>query len=213
MTSPPGITIQNDIGKGRAIVLLCEHGDYIDFVVRLSTELQSNARVISCITARVESHNWRELTSKLEELIQSAGVRQATYIGFGPAATIIQNFVIVRPKLVRSLVLVDATMRAHPSIWQRVSDRVERMLPLGLPLRFRSADFDGRPLLQRMRCPALIVTSRHASQLARTQAAEFGRGLPSAWIESLASENEAHELTELVVKFQGVPAKAPQRAA
>ena len=207
------IEVQSDVGKGRAIIVLCEKGTYNDFAEKLSHELHRDTRVISCITQRVGAQNWQLLTLKLEEALQSLGVRQATYIGFGPAATVVQNLVILKPKLVRSLVLVDATMRAHPTLWQCLSDRIERFLPLGLPLRFRSADFDGHPLLHRMRCPALIVTSRHASQLARSQASEFASSMPSAWREVLVSENEARELTELVVQFQNVPAKAPQRAA
>lgn len=222
------IVVTSDTGKGRVFVLLHEHAQYISYVRELVRVLENSARVVLLEVPVVDQQNWKALGAALVTTCEGRAIRQASFLGFGAAATIVQEVALNVLKLVRTLVLVDATTRAHPSWCQRFSDRVEEFLPLGLPLRLRGLGFDGKPYLHRLRCPALVVCSRAATIFERAQAELLADRLPTAWrIELGRSDlgpipkqqlagahniNEELQLAELVREFSETPARCPQRA-
>lgn len=201
----------SDAGKGRPFVIIHEQEAYTEFSARVSQALSERTRTVLLECSRVDDSNWRELSRLLLSKLTELGVRQASFVGFGAAAALVQNVCLEDLKLVRTAAFVDAASRAHPSRFARIIDRLERSLPLGLPLRLRSQGFDAKPYLQRIRCPALVVTTREAGAFLRTEAELLEAKLPTSWRLDLTEQDEAGELARQILDFQEVPARCPQK--
>ena len=200
-----------DQGKGRAFVVIYEPSVYKTYANDLFNEISQSTRCILAEIPIVTATNSGELTAELIKFLESKNVRQASFVGFSDAASIILNLALYDLKLVRSMVLVDAATRPHPSKIQRIVDKIENLLPLGLPLRSHGKGFDAKSFLQRMRCPVLVVTTSYANLYTNSQVEIFKSGLPTAWSVDLNQSNQMHQLKELVIDFQQTPAKCPQK--
>ncbi len=209
VTASP-LNVIRDVGKGRSFVILLEKGTSHTIAESLVTKLSSRARVVLMECDAVDATNWKNLSATLIALLPGLSIRQSSFLSFGAACSVILAMALNDLKIVRTLIFVDGENRPHPSLWQRAVDRIERALPLGLPMRSGIEGFDAKPLLQRLRCPSLIVTSPGASAHSRSEATTFSVGLPTAFEYKLSSNDYAEELSDLVVSFQDVPAKCPQ---
>lgn len=205
------IEVLSDAGKGRAFIVLHERDAYREFCERTTGVLSEKTRVVNIALPQVTPNNWRALTEDVLSWIRESSLRQVSFVSFGAAAAIAENVCLRELKLVRTLVMVDATSRAHASGWERFVQRVEASLPLGLPLRRRSDSFDGKPYLQRIRCPALVVTTAEASEHVRSEAVQFEQRLPTAWRLDLSGGDQPRELATHVLSFEEVPARCPQK--
>jgi pimeloyl-ACP methyl ester carboxylesterase len=208
-----GIEVLSDQGSGRCFVAVIDSDQYADLAQDLAERLSHRARTILLRCQAVSDENWAELSRVFEATLESLKVRQASFVGFGAGAAIIQNIALETPKVARSLVVVDSTLRPHPSAWQRW-DAIERRLPFGLPLRLGSRGFNVRSYAHRLRCPVLVVGTARANSFVRAELSSLGALAPTAWLVQLESESrtgESGELSDLVVTFQDTPAKCPQK--
>ena len=201
----------SDIGKGRPFVVIHESGAYTDFSARISGVLGERTRAVLLETPRVDDSSWRDLSLQLQNKLKELSIRQASFVGFGAASALLQDLCLEDLKIVRTAAFVDAASRAHPSRFSRFVDRLERSLPLGLPLRQRTRAFDAKPYLQRIRCPALVVTTREAEAFLRSEADLLQAKLPTSWRLELTSGDEVAELAQQILDFQEVPARCPQK--
>lgn len=209
--NPSLATIHSEKGKGRTIVLLSEAGCYHDLISQLADRLSESCRVVQLVIVPVRAANWSDISTAVRALISAAKIRQLSFVAFGAAGVIVQNIAIEEIKLIRSIVLVDGSTRAHPSLWIRCIDKIETKLPLGLPLRMQSKDFDGMPYLQRIRCPVLLIDSADRDSADAKHSTEMVDRLPTAWHLQLNSTSEfAQQLVTAISDFQAVPAKFPQ---
>lgn len=204
-----------DSGRGRTVLLLVEQqGEHRKLVESIVSALAQRGRVVALEYSSIKGSQWRENCDHTIKRLGELSVRQFSIVGLGSAATIAQELALRQLRQVRTLVLVDATTRPHPSLSSRIIDRLERSLPLGLPLRRNSVEFDGRPLLHRLRCPALVISTTLASQLSRAQSAILLSGLPTAFSATIAAtdfEQLSIQVAEAAEGFQETPAKCPQR--
>ena len=206
------VRVIRESGKGRAVLIIGEKGaPYSTFMEGMFIALAEKARVVEVQIDSVTPKNWQLLTTSLISLMSAHSVRQAHMIACGAAASLIQGVALRDLKLLRTAVLIDATTRPHPSRRDRIIDRLEHALPLGLPFRSGIEGFDSKPYLQRIRCPVLVVTTHHATPFLKSEAEVLATGLPTAWIASLPEQNSEQELAALVAEFQEVPAKSPQK--
>jgi len=205
------VRICSDTGKGRSFVIIFERGHYSSFATSLSTVVAEKARVVLLEVDLITKSNWPLLSEEVQARLKELSIRQASFIGFGAAGSLVQNIYLLQPRLIRTVVLIDASTRPHPDFFTRVTERLERTLPLGLPLRKHQKGFDSKPFLHRIRCPTLIVKSSQSTVYQRSEAEVLSSGLPTSWLLSLESENEVNELEEHVSLFQDVPAKRPQK--
>ena len=205
------IQTSSDTGKGRPFVIIHERGAYSSFSARIAQVLAERTRAILLESPRVSDSNWRELTKILHAKLKELSLRQASFVGFGAAGALVQNVCLEDLKIVRTVAFVDAASRAHPSPLTRFVERMERSLPLGLPLRQRSRGFDAKPYLQRIRCPALVVTTQESSAYLRSEAELLESKLPTSWRLDLSSSDEVTELANFILEFQEVPARCPQK--
>ncbi|MCB0345235.1 MAG: alpha/beta hydrolase [Bdellovibrionales bacterium] len=158
-----------------------------------------------------------EYSDTLSQTLLNSGVRRATVFGIGAGATVAQSLAIIAPKVVRRLVLLDATPRLAPGFLCKTVDRIERFLPLGLPLRRLRAHYDSRPMLHRIHCPTLLLLSKQAGQYEQQQAQYIRSKIPNSWFKRISNiYNEdrtefSEELQELLTTFLQVPVKRPQK--
>jgi pimeloyl-ACP methyl ester carboxylesterase len=187
---------------------------YLPLARAVARQMQETARVVIVASAPVNAGSWKSLSESLSLFIEQLGVRQAGFVGMGAGATLVQNLALSRPKLVRTLVCIDASSRPHPTRWERVVDRLEENLPFGLPLRLGSDGFNIKSYVHRLRAPLLVVGTNRASAFVIREMESLSRLAPTAWNVMICEsdrEQEAAALTETLFAFYDTPAKCPQK--
>ncbi|MCB0325369.1 MAG: hypothetical protein KDD69_17420 [Bdellovibrionales bacterium] len=153
---------------------------------------------------------------ELEQCLVSEGVKWVTAFGIGSGASAAQALTIQSARMVRRVVLLDATTRFEPGLVQRAIDRLERFFPLGLPLRRLTKQYDSRPMLHRIHCPALVLLSPTQGGFIEEQGRNIAQRIPNAWFRRLREPairggKLGAELHELLSEFLEVPVKRPQK--
>ncbi len=149
--------------------------------------------------------------------IAKHGVKRATLVGLGAGGALAQAMTIRNRKLCRRLVLIESSCRLRPSRVQLIFDKVESLLPFGLPFRIGSGDFDSRPYLHRIDCPTLVITGHQSSRFELRQARFFESRLPNSWytkFNGLVIESEGQinpKLASIIEEFYRMPTKRPQK--
>ena len=205
------IEILSDSGEGRTFVFIHEVGVYQVLAQQAAEGFSQRVRVVTIKVPLINQRNWQQILEQIGTAIEQRALRQYAIVGFGDAGALAQYFVLTNPKMVRSIVLIDASFRSHPKVKTRIIDWVERMLPLGLPLRSRESGFDAKPFAQRIRCPALLVLTQAASTFIQSQAYEIAQRIPSAWVVRIDTVSQVEQFCELLDSFEGVPVKCPQK--
>lgn len=212
--SQQAITVLSDQGSGRSFVVVFDDHKYLKLARSVAGAIADRARTIVIESAPVTGESWRSLAAQFEAVLTAAKIRQASFVGVGAGATLVQNLALDTPKVVRTLVIVDASLRAHPSRWERIIDTIEAKLPFGLPLRLGSKSFNVRAFAHRLRCPMLLVSSQQSSRFIQSELRDLGKVAPTAWcvqLNSAGKGEEAAELGNLVLQFHDTPAKCPQK--
>jgi pimeloyl-ACP methyl ester carboxylesterase len=208
------LNVVGDSGKGRATVVLCEERDTVRYndILELSGADEAHGRTVRITVSSYPPEQWALVAEELFTTLSTLSIRQAHLVSCGAGGSALaQALMLAKPKLVRTMILVDPATRAMPTILDRAIERVERALPLGLPFRSTQIGFDSKPYLQRMRCPVLIVTTARASAYENGEAATLVASLPTAWVAHIErSEQEAQYLLSQWRAFQETPAKCPQ---
>lgn len=204
------VRVVSEQGRGRPVVILSESGCYREFAAPLFEELRGRTCCLRLEVAEVTQKNWNELTRRLGEVLCARNFRQVSFVAFGDAATLVQNMALTNLKFIRKLTLVDAVTRPHPTWLERLVNKIELALPLGLPLRRESESFDSRPFLHRIRCPVMVVSTSLASPELLLQSQILLSGLPTAWGLNLPENDALEALSSSVIDFQNVAARCPQ---
>ncbi len=208
------VKVVADHGSGRSFVTVIDDAQYLELAQEIVTAISQRARGIVILVDAISPETWRELAEEFDRTLANLQLRQASFVGISAGATLVQNLALENPKLVRSLVIVDASLRPHPSLVERILDEVESRLPFGLPLRLGSKGFNVRAFAHRLRCPMLLVSTRRASAFVTRELQSLGAIAPTAWhirLQSTDAVSEAKELCELLLAFQETPAKCPQK--
>ena len=145
--------------------------------------------------------------------LREIGVLRATLMGIGEGGSLAQAMALANKKLVRRLVLINATCRVNPSMGSKIIDYLETLLPFGLPLRSLGKDYDSRPFAHRIDCPVLVLTTSSASTYEVHQSEFLSARLPNAWVASTngAGEVLSPEVIKTIGDFAAVPARVPQK--
>ena len=181
----------------------------------LSQGLESRFRIYVACGAPPTMYQVHAYADELAAKLAQAEIKWATVFGIGAGASVAQALAVRDPKTVRRLVLLDATTRPAPGVLDRLVDRLERVLPLGLPLRPLSRAFDSRPNLHRIYCPTLVLLSPGAGLYLKDQARIISAGIPTAWLQDLEDPLSGSSLTSevehLMEEFLQVATKKPQK--
>ena len=199
-------------GAGRAFLLLKEQGMYGEISEALCGALRGTSTVLLVECAQVGDANWQSIADEVAAMVCSEKLKQVSLVAFGLATSIAQNLCLLQPRLVRSMVLFDVCTRPCADWVNQSIDWLEKKLPMGLPFRSRVRGFDGRPFLQRLRCPVLVVSTPGASAHECEQSRLTAESLPTSWIyQAVGEEGKGVEgYCSLVLDFEQVPARCPQ---
>lgn len=199
-------------GSGKTIVSVYEKshssGQFADAIAR---SLPDSYRSILLEVDSFDERNWQERARELEDCISGMGLRFACFVSYGSVGALTQHLYLALPRAVRSMVMVDPTTRPHPSRWTRIVSALEEHLPVGLPFRSADSVFNSRPFLQRFRCPVLILTTTTATGYQQAEARILLDTLPTAWHETVQSTEIDSRIPELLIDFQAIAVKSPQR--
>lgn len=163
--------------------------------------------------------NVEEFAEALMRTCRNEGLRRLTVLGIGRGGSVALAFAICATRMVRRLVVINTTSRMAPGLFDRSIDWIEEVLPLGLPLRTLSKAFDARPMLHRIHCPALVLTTPSARPFVSEQAKLLAGRIPNAWGKHLsdkpldAEHRLSDELRGTLRNFLQVPVKRPQKNA
>lgn len=212
-----GITIISDsedatkTGSSRPFVVVFEAGESSERVSALVSLLSAKSRCVAIRCDSITDNSWSSLTNDLIAALKARGFRQCSFIGIGAATALLQCLYLREPKIVRTLVFIDGVCRPHATLASNLADKIESILPLGLPLRSPSRGFDSRSHLQRIRVPSLVISTARADSFLIDQSHQLNRILPSSWYYKISPGEEANKLFEIINQFQEVPAKCPQK--
>lgn len=213
MTTPE-VRVVSDQGAGRTFVVVFDDPSYLPLVQAISAAIALNARAVIVQSSSVTAESWRTLSEGVQSTLTALKIRQASFVGVAAGAALVQDLALIASKLVRTLIIIDASLRPHPSRWERLLDALEERLPFGLPLRLGSKSFNVRAFAHRLRCPMLLVSTRRASRFVSRELHSLGEVAPTAWyvrVQAERPDEEAAELAEYVLAFQDTPAKCPQK--
>ncbi len=152
-----------------------------------------------------------ELSEAFKNLISSEKLTRLTLVGVDWGGALVIHYAANNIKNVRRVLFVDAISRPKQLPLEKAFEWIERFLPLGLPFRPISKEFDPRPIIHRVRCPVLVVTengSTNSIEL-RAHAKFLMERLPNAW----QTEIQEKGFGEVFQSFIGVSTKQPQKAS
>jgi pimeloyl-ACP methyl ester carboxylesterase len=157
-----------------------------------------------------------ECVAELSGKVEALRLKRLTLVGVGAGGAISQALAVRAAKVLRRLILIDPTVRLSPGFGTRMIDRIEALLPLGLPLRNASNAFDARAFLHRIHCPVLVLVSAGAGEFVREQSRVIAKRVPNAWLrqlegEALVGDVLTAEAEQCVESFFEVPTKRPQK--
>ncbi len=210
----PEVKVVSDQGSGRAFVVVFDDSAYLPLVRSIGEAIAKSARAVVIQVDQVNGESWVGLVDALSSALTELKVRQASFVGVAAGATLVQDLALSNPKIVRTLVIIDASLRPHPSRFERVLDAIEARLPFGLPLRLGSKSFNVRAFAHRLRCPMLLVSTRRASPFVCRELQALGEVAPTAWHVEVKSDDfsvESSALADYMLAFQDTPAKCPQK--
>jgi len=205
------------------LVIIPNHAIHSELVSSLSDSLSSTFQVHILQSNLPATEKLVEYSKRMESVLQKKGVKWMTMLGIGAGASIVQAAAsLTMSRMIRRIILVDATVRPAPSLKTRIIDRLERSLPVGLPLRSLDSAFDARPFLHRIYCPTLVLVSPDAGSFVEEQSKYIAAKIPNAWLNKLKtsylSESTVSgqiqfstELNTLLSEFVDIPVKRPQK--
>ena len=209
------LNILEQRGGGQPLVIIFEAEAKSELPFYLVDYLMDHpikdCRMILLSVPRVSDIGCNKLTQCLINFLDHELIKQASFLALGDAGAVVQNLAIANIKRVRRLILVNCPTRPHLNFFEKLMNKVEKILPLGLPFRSVGSAFDSRSFLQRVRAPALIVLSAHASTYHQAQTKILSESMATAWSVKLSIDREREEFGEILEKFYGVPAKRPQK--
>lgn len=200
-------------GAGPTLVILHENQSYTELVAGVAQRVPEDLRTVILECPVLNSNNWLDLSNLLLDSLRQHNVRYASFVGLGEAGILLQRLALRDMRMLRRLVLLDPSHSPHPNWLARKVAQIEEFFPLGLPLRSPRGQFDSRSFLHSIRCPVLLTLSRIASTYHQQQVKILGQLLPTAWTYSLTTQDPISEFAKLILDFQEVAARCPQKVS
>ncbi len=150
--------------------------------------------------------------------LERKSLKRITLIGIEDGASVVQALTILEPRLIRRAVLVNPNSRVNPTFFSRAIDWIEKFLPVGLPFRAVTKEFDSRPFVHRIRCPILIVTTPSENFYRVRESEYLANKIPNCYLVKTegayfqdGNSDFSQEFVKLFDEFQKSPVKRPQK--
>lgn len=150
--------------------------------------------------------------------LEQKGLKRITLIGIEDGASVVQALTILEPRLIRRAVLINPNSRVNPTLLSKCIDWIENFLPIGLPFRALTKEFDSRPFVHRIRCPVLMIVTPSESFYRLKESEYLSLKIPNCYFVKttnnpiIGNDNEfSDEFIEFFERFQKSPVKRPQK--
>jgi hypothetical protein len=203
--------------KGPRSPCLVIVGDENGFQAGANTALLQHFSILLVKGIDADPRRVIEYAESISDELSVRKIKRAGILGLGLGASIAQAIAARTSRFIRRVILIDALTRVSPSQLEKCMDRIEKTLPLGLPLRSLSSDYDSRPELHRIQCPVLALRTPQADTFLDSQFDLISRRIPNCWKKKLSdpihtdANDYSEELIDLLIQFEEVPAKSPQK--
>jgi hypothetical protein len=164
-----------------------------------------------CVVPPESGLEWEQTSSQLESALAERGLRHCPIIGIGESALIVHHFAVFRPKICQSIILIDPVFHLAVTRLTRLVNWLERILPLGLPLRVGTDSFISAPFLHRIRCPTLVINSGEEGIEQEEAISSMTRRIPNGWFRRLGREAPEADLIESISSFLPIRHRYPMR--
>jgi len=209
-------SIEDSAEKDNNSVLLlipCEKTFNLDFGTMLGVELAKHFRVLvysANLPSTLEVDQYSDLvnTSLLEQKI-----KRVTIFSAGSACNLASALSINFLGLVRRVAFLDPELRINSTLTERIIDKIETLLPLGLPLRPLNNHYDPRPALHRLRCPVFLISSEKISLRSKSELNFMHKRIPNSIKKEInyQSPTLSLEIEKLLSDLIQQPVKRPQK--
>ena len=182
-----------------------------DTVKSLTVNLSQSIVCYGFIPDEPDPKKLLEVSEAFKNIVVQEKLTRLTLVGVDWGGALVIHYAANNIKNVRRVLFVDAISRPKQLPLEIAFEWIERFLPLGLPFRPISRDFDPRPIIHRVRCPVLVVTTQSKSDNTVELAAHakfLTERLPNAWQTEIAADG----FNQIFESFIGVPTKQPQKA-
>jgi hypothetical protein len=201
------ISVVRDEGSGRTTVLLHERKHGVD----LSSIKVSN-RLIEIETEEVTESNWKEISNLVGRVFEERELRQVSFVCYQDLSSVAFRHSIDEGKFVRSLLLIEPICSPHPTLKDRLINKIEEFLPLGLPLRTLTKGFHAPSFLHRVRCPTAVVIRKRCSNYVKQQGSFIVKSVPTALLyETDSIELKDIDVTHFLDQLSVIQARCPQK--
>lgn len=196
-------------GFKRPLVILHDLSFRIDFD-KLKSSIDFADLIILGLRG-ISGDNWNTYANEIKKYFKDNKIKQCTCLAFSETASVAINLYLEEQKLFRGIALVNPHTRPGKSFFQKLIDKLEAKLPMGLPFRFKTSAFDCKPFLQRLRCPILVVKVKSLSSYNEEEANYFLNRVPTAYESIITNLNSFDELSNALKGLRDAPPKCPQK--
>lgn len=205
------LRIERDEGMGRALVFLHEERTAVPQVAL--ERLSARSRLIHLVTKDVTPKNWESISNAVSEVFEKKELRQVSFVCLEHASVVALHRSLDEGKFVRSLILYHPISSPHPNFLTRVSNALEKRLPLGLPLRTLQPGFHAPSFLHRVRCPTVILLRNNADNYISEQSCNLAKSIPTAWLVRMNEKDDLDaNISTIIEQMSEIPVKCPQKA-
>lgn len=191
---------------GSNVVIIVGPTPGVDEVAALLTSI-SDLELWKFTGVDPKAEQIEDITEELISAATAANLRRLTLLGIDWGGSVVVQYCSDQPRNMRRALFWNARARLRRTSMDRVVEWIEQYLPLGLPLRPLSKAFDPRPILHRVRCPALVIVEESSDESLIAESEFLGARIPNAWVKKIKIQNLAAEFEE----FLEVPTKQPQK--
>jgi hypothetical protein len=201
------------------LLILPGHNLNLDALREISKTLQANFKVLLYLGDLPKPTEVYEFAKNFCDNLINLGHKRFTIFAESAACALAQALTLhsnsTGTGAVRRLLLLDPQSRIKPNLLNKILDKIESKLPLGLPLRPLNEDFDSRSSLHRLRCPVTIALSQESNLFLRHEASLLHKRIPNCYYVEFShslhtnqgKQDLLHELNKLLQKSVKNPQK------
>ena len=185
-----------------------------DLLLSSLSQLEVNSNIYRYSKPLPSSEKVWQAAKELLVQMRAERIKSTSLLGTTSGCSLAIATAIYGAREIRRLILFQPTVKVAPGRLTKFIDKVEEILPAGLPLRKLSDEFDARPFLHRITCPTLVVTLDDSSSYSLEQAKLIANNIPNAWHMKDFDRNKSQNLSYLVntiEEFLAIPAKRSQK--
>ncbi len=195
------------------LIIPCEKTFNLALAEKVAKDLANNFRVLVYNAALPNSLEVDSFSERVNTSLQNNKIKRVTIFAAGSASNLAIALSINFLGLARRVAFLDPELRMNSSLTERIIDKIESLLPLGLPLRPLNNHYDPRPALHRLRCPVYLVSSEKISLRSSSELSFMQKRIPNSIKKEIDYESKtlSEDIKNLLTALILQPVKRPQK--